>query len=140
MRPKTSMWKRFLSRKLPYLVGDRRAAGAHLVAQHARSGRPTTGATARRECWPSFAREYDLSQDSLGDIDPTSETIRLTTLGLRNVAANVLWYKANEYKKREDWYNLMATVDTITKLQPHFISVWTVPGLEPVVQRVGRVG
>ena len=43
---------------------------------------------------------------------------------MRGVAANILWTKANEYKKKEDWSNMMATVDTIVRLQPHFISVW----------------
>jgi len=67
---------------------------------------------------------YRLSQADLGEIDPASETIRLATLGLRGVAANILWSKANYYKMTEDWTNLSATLRQITKLQPNFISVW----------------
>ena len=32
-----------------------------------------------------------LSQAQLGQIDPTSVTIKLATLGMRGVAANILW-------------------------------------------------
>lgn len=67
---------------------------------------------------------YHLSETQLGEIDPTSTTIKLATLGLRGVAANVLWEKANNYKMKKDWTNLSATLQQITKLEPHFISVW----------------
>ena len=72
--------------------------------------------------------ENQLSQATLGEIDPASETIKLATLGLRGVAANVLWEKANDYKKREDWTSLSATLEQIAKLQPNFISVWIYQG------------
>ena len=68
--------------------------------------------------------EHNLSQANLGEIDPTSETIRLATLGMRGIASNILWYKANEYKKVEDWANLSAAVEQITKLQPNFFKIW----------------
>jgi hypothetical protein len=69
-------------------------------------------------------REHGLSEAELGEIDPTSETIKLATFGLRGVAANVLWEKANEYDKKKDWTNLSATLQQIAKLEPHFIAVW----------------
>lgn len=68
--------------------------------------------------------EYDLGQADLGDIDPASETIRLATLGLRGVAVSMLWTKANEYKKKEDWTNFRATLSQLAKLQPYFIKFW----------------
>ncbi len=68
--------------------------------------------------------EHGLSQTHLGEIDPASETIRLATLGLRGVAANVLWGRANDYKMKKDWTNLSATLNQLVKLQPNFISVW----------------
>ena len=46
---------------------------------------------------------FGLSQANLGEIDPTSETMRLATLGLKNVAVTLLWDRANHYKKVEDW-------------------------------------
>jgi hypothetical protein len=68
--------------------------------------------------------EEGLSQANLGEIDPTSETMRLATLGLKNVAVSLLWERANHYKKVEDWTNLSATLEQLTKLQPNFYSVW----------------
>ena len=68
--------------------------------------------------------EHGLAQANLGDIDPASESMKLATLGMRGVAANLLWERANEYKKREEWDNLRATLNQIAKLQPNFVSVW----------------
>lgn len=65
-----------------------------------------------------------LSQADLGEVDPASETMKLATLGLRGVAVNLLWHKANEYKKTEDWSNLTATLEQLSKLQPNFVTFW----------------
>ena len=73
---------------------------------------------------PSCATSISLAQANLGEIDPASETIKLATLGLRGVAVNVLWDKANYYKKIEDWTNLTATLEQLAKLQPNFITFW----------------
>jgi hypothetical protein len=73
---------------------------------------------------PQKQEEYKLSQSQLGEIDPTSETIKLATLGLRGVAALVLWEKSNDYKMKEDWAKYEATLNQIAVVQPHFISVW----------------
>lgn len=68
--------------------------------------------------------EHPLSQASLGEIDPASETMKLATLGLRGIAVNLLWEKANNYKMKEDWTNLTATLEQLAKLQPNFITFW----------------
>ena len=65
-----------------------------------------------------------LSESQIGEIDPTSETLRLATLGMRGVAANILWEKANDYKKKKDWSNLKATLNQLIRLEPHFVAVW----------------
>lgn len=72
--------------------------------------------------------EYGLSQASLGEIDPTSEAIKLATLGMRGVAANILWNKAQHYQKVRNWTALSATLEQIIKLQPNFVSVWRFQG------------
>jgi hypothetical protein len=72
--------------------------------------------------------EYDLSQADLGEIDPASESMKLATLGMRGIAANLLWERANKYKREHDWDNLSATLNQISKLQPNFISVWQFQG------------
>jgi hypothetical protein len=68
--------------------------------------------------------EYNLAQAELGEIDPASETMKLATLGMRGVAANILWIWANHYKKVEDWDKLELTVQQIIRLQPNFLEVW----------------
>jgi hypothetical protein len=92
-------------------------------------GNPATGDPSRADSTPGgklaqLRAEYDLSPAELGEIDPTSETMRLATLGMRTVAANILWHKANEHRKKEHWVQLAAVVNQLVKLQPHFTSVW----------------
>ena len=68
--------------------------------------------------------KYDLGQGDLGEIDPASESMRLATLGLRGVAATILWQRAEYYKKEKYWDRLSATLNQIAVLQPHFVKVW----------------
>ena len=68
--------------------------------------------------------KHNLSQAELGEIDPASETMKLASVGLRGVAANILWIYANHYKKVEDWDKLELTVQQIIRLQPNFLEVW----------------
>ncbi len=68
--------------------------------------------------------QHNLAQARLGEIDPASETMKLASLGLRGVAANILWIQANHYKKIEDWDKLELTVNQIIRLQPNFVEVW----------------
>jgi len=68
--------------------------------------------------------EHRLSQANLGEIDPAGASISLATLGMRGVAANLLWGQAIHYKKTENWDAFKATLNQIIKLQPNFESVW----------------
>lgn len=68
--------------------------------------------------------EYRLAESEIGEIDPTSETMKLATLGMRGVACTVLWQQANEAKLKENWDKFAAVLRQISKLQPHFINVW----------------
>ena len=70
-------------------------------------------------------QHYHISQTQLGRVDLTSETIKLATLGMRGVAADILWYKAEKFKKKKDFTNLSATLEQITKLQPNFLGPWS---------------
>jgi hypothetical protein len=69
-------------------------------------------------------KAYKLDEADIGQIDPTTETLRLATLGMRGVASEILWNKANTYQMKKDWTNLRATLDEISKLEPHSIPVW----------------
>jgi hypothetical protein len=68
--------------------------------------------------------EFHLSQATLGEIDPTSQTMALATLGMRGAAVVLLWDAAHKYQMREDWNSLKPVVDQITRLQPNFWSIW----------------
>ncbi len=65
-----------------------------------------------------------LSQADLGEIDPAGETIKLATLGLKNIAVNLLWSRANDFKMKENWTALSATLEQLRKLVPNYVSVW----------------
>jgi hypothetical protein len=74
-------------------------------------------------------RSKDLGEATIGQVDTGSFMLKLALLGgARGIAANVLWTRAEELKREQDWDSLAATVDLITKLQPHFLSVWTYQG------------
>lgn len=67
-----------------------------------------------------------LGEATIGQIDTGSFMLKLALLGgARGVAANVLWTRANDLQKLHEWDKLDQTVNMITKLQPHFLSVWT---------------
>ena len=85
---------------------------------------PETTAGSEGGLLARMRKEHHLSQAALGEIDPASETIKLVTLGMRGVAANILWEKANHYRKVEDWSSLSATYEQIARLQPNFVTVW----------------
>ena len=68
--------------------------------------------------------QYGLSEANLGEIDASAETVKLATLGLRGVAVQILWNKADYCKMVEDWSGFGAALTQIAYLQPHFYSVW----------------
>lgn len=72
--------------------------------------------------------EYGLGETAIGDVDPTSASMNLMLLGLRGVAADMLWLNAVEHKQKKNWTQLEQTVNTIIKLQPHFNQVWRFQG------------
>lgn len=72
--------------------------------------------------------EYDLGEATLGDIDPSSAIMNLALLGLRGPAAGLLHLKAIDYQEKKDWAKLRATVDSIIRLQPHYVQIWKFQG------------
>ncbi len=72
------------------------------------------------------AIKKDLGEATIGEVDTGSFVLKLCLLGgARGIAANVLWTRAIELQKVQEWDRLKVTVDMITKLQPHFLSIWT---------------
>jgi hypothetical protein len=72
--------------------------------------------------------EYQLSDAALGEIDPTSQTAELATLGLGGIAVQMLWDSAHQYQMKEDWSSLAAVLEQIVRLEPHFWTVWDFQG------------
>ena len=71
-----------------------------------------------------YRDKHGLGQTELGEIDPTSETVRLATLGMRGVGSSLLWWSASQQQMKKDWTQLRATLDQISKFQPHSVQVW----------------
>jgi hypothetical protein len=73
--------------------------------------------------------DADLGEASIGQIDGGSFLLKLAMImGFRGVVADVLWNDSIELQKQQEWDKLKEKVDFITKLQPHFLSVWTFQG------------
>lgn len=72
--------------------------------------------------------EHDLGESTLGQIDPSSAAMNLVLLGLRGPAAGVLHLQALEYNEKKDFAKLKATVESIIKLQPHYVKIWEFQG------------
>ena len=77
---------------------------------------------------PKMRVEYKLGESTLGQVDPTSATMNLVLLGLRGIAANVLWMEHEELNKTKNWARMEATAQSIITLQPHFLQVWRYHG------------
>ncbi|MBI3469698.1 MAG: hypothetical protein HY000_42410 [Planctomycetes bacterium] len=86
--------------------------------------RETSGGKGMLRSLPQMRQDMGLAQSTLGEIDPASETLKLAALGMRGIAATVLNLKGIDYQKKQDWTNLSATCEQLTKLVPNFISFW----------------
>ena len=107
------MNKNSLFRKIAYI-----AAIVLLLLPLFALGRPSNGIIGQ------LRTKYKMGQANLGKLDPTSESMRLATLGLKGIASTVLWLRADYYKEEKYFDRFSATLNQIALLQPHFISVW----------------
>lgn len=72
--------------------------------------------------------QHDLGESTLGQIDPSSAAMNLVLLGLRGPAAGVLHLQALDYNEKKDFAKLKTTVESIIKLQPHYVKIWEFQG------------
>jgi hypothetical protein len=71
------------------------------------------------------ADKKDLGEATIGEIDTGSFALKLCLLGgCRGVAVNILWMRAIEFQKVQEFDKMKVTADWITKLQPHFLAIW----------------
>jgi hypothetical protein len=108
-----------LGRKLIYLV----VLIAMLVPLYL-LGQPAGGGTDVGGRLSVMRHNFNIAESDLGEISPASQTMKLASLGLRGVAATLLWNKAHEYRVTHEWDRLKAAVNNIALLQPHSDKVW----------------
>ena len=72
--------------------------------------------------------EHRIGESTLGQIDPSSAAMNLVLLGFRGPAAGILHMHALDYQKKKNWAKLQTTVDSIIKLQPHYVEIWKFQG------------
>ena len=72
----------------------------------------------------SQARRTELRELEQGDPELAGSAIRLAMLGSRGFAVTALWLAAIEKQKRNDFHEFELLVQTVTKLQPNFITPW----------------
>ncbi|HLJ94478.1 MAG TPA: hypothetical protein VKU02_14925 [Gemmataceae bacterium] len=70
------------------------------------------------------ARALELREQDRGEVGLTGSALRLTLLGSRGLVVCSLWVAATERQKKHEWNELELIVDSLTKLQPHFITPW----------------
>lgn len=64
------------------------------------------------------ARKKDLGEATIGEVDTGSFVLKLFLLGgFRGMAANVLWTRAIDFQKIQEWDKLKVTVDMISTLR-----------------------
>lgn len=68
--------------------------------------------------------DHDLQHSNLGKLDPSTITLKLATFGVRQVAAALLRNKIEEYKSKENWTALEATLEQAANLQPYYVGPW----------------
>jgi len=87
-------------------------------------GQPTGGTGDLGGRLSQMRHQFNMAESDLGEVSPTSETMKLASLGLRGVAATLLHEKAHDYRILHEWDRYKATLNNIAFLQPHFDRVW----------------
>lgn len=70
------------------------------------------------------AEELEGTERAQGKTELAGSAIRLLLTGSRGFAICILWLNAQEKQKNNQWNDLETLVDSITQLQPHFITPW----------------
>src|SRR5580693_8689473 len=68
------------------------------------------------------AAELAIREESRGEVDLIGSLVRLCTIGSRGVATCFVWSQALDAQKKNQWNELELLVQTMSKLQPHFIT------------------
>ena len=69
----------------------------------------------------------ELKLTRLVPLENAPPALAFTTIalgGFRGLIANVLWMRASDLQQDEKFFEMVQLADWITKLQPHFVTVW----------------
>src|SRR6516225_5023894 len=70
------------------------------------------------------ANVLGLREETKGEVELTGSAVRLTLTGSRGLAVCFLWISAQNKQKRHEWNELELIVNSVAKLQPHFVTPW----------------
>jgi hypothetical protein len=70
------------------------------------------------------AENLQLREAARGEVELTSSFVRLSLTGSRGLATTVLWSMAIDRMMRHEWNELELLVNSISALQPYFITPW----------------
>src|SRR5258707_11662237 len=70
------------------------------------------------------AADLQLRDQDQGQVQLTGSALRLTLTGSRGLAVCLLWWTATEKQKKHEWNELELLVNSLTKLQPYFVTPW----------------
>ncbi len=74
------------------------------------------------------AANLALREQDVGEVELSGAAVRLSLTGLRGFATTLLWYQATEKQKKNQWNELSVLINSLTSLQPHFITPWLFQG------------
>lgn len=78
----------------------------------------------RKHVIENQAYVLQLRESARGEVNLASSAVRLLLTGSRGLAATVLWNQALDLRERHKWNELELVVNSITQLQPYFVSPW----------------
>jgi hypothetical protein len=70
------------------------------------------------------AADLQLRDQDQGDVQLTGSALRLSLTGSRGLAVCLLWWTATEKQKKHEWNEVDLLVNSLTKLQPYFVTPW----------------
>src|SRR5262245_7352242 len=65
-----------------------------------------------------------LREETLGEVGLTDSAVRLVLTGSRGFTTTILWLGVIEKQKKHEYNEMELYVDSLTQLQPHFITPW----------------
>ncbi len=78
----------------------------------------------RRYVLEPQANEMAALETNQGEVQLHAAAVRLALTGFRGLATCILWGNAMEHQKKHEWNELEVVVNSLTTLQPHFITPW----------------